>query len=161
MGAVVLGDLEPPGTESDVEPVGEVDVAHAPLVAIEVGGEQVPLAIDELPLVALLGVFAEGETVVRDAAELRLKETDRIAAVVEGLSGLGAEIEATDDGFVVQGTGRLRGGEFDSHGDHRMAMLGAIAGLASEEGVEVKNMTAASVSYPSFESDLRSLINGS
>ena len=158
MGAVVLGDLEPPGTDSAHEPIGEVDVAQAPLVATEVAGDEVPLAIDELPLVALLGVFAEGQTVVRDAAELRVKETDRIAAVVEGLGGLGAEIEATDDGFVVQGTGRLRGGVFDSRGDHRMAMLGAIAGLASEEGVEVKNMTAASVSYPSFESDLRALL---
>jgi 3-phosphoshikimate 1-carboxyvinyltransferase len=159
MGAVVLGDLEEPGTESAHEPVGEIDVANAPLEATEVGGDEVPLAIDELPLVALMGVFAEGETVVRDAAELRVKETDRIESVVEGLRGLGAEIEATPDGFVVQGTGRLRGGTFDSRGDHRMAMLGAVAGLASEEGVHVENMTAASVSYPSFESDLRSLLN--
>jgi 3-phosphoshikimate 1-carboxyvinyltransferase len=159
MGAVVIGDLEAPGTESAHEPVGEVDVAHAPLEATTVEGDEVPLAIDELPLVALLGVFAEGETIVRDAQELRVKETDRIQAVVEGLRGLGAEIEATPDGFVVQGTGRLRGGTFDSRGDHRMAMLGAVAGLASEEGVTVHDMTAASVSYPSFESDLRSLLN--
>src|SRR4051794_37981914 len=161
MGAIVIGDLEPPGTESAHEPVGEVDVAHAPLESTEVGGDEVPLAIDELPLVALLGVFAEGETVVRNAEELRVKETDRIAAVVDGLKGLGAEIEATEDGFVVQGTGRLRGGTFDSRGDHRMAMLGAIAGLASDEGVEVQNMMAASVSYPSFEADLRSLLTDS
>jgi 3-phosphoshikimate 1-carboxyvinyltransferase len=161
MGAVVLADLERPGTESAVEPVGEVDVAHAPLEATLVEGDEIPLAIDELPLVALLAVFAEGETVVRDAEELRVKETDRIIAVVEGLRGLGAEIEATDDGFVVQGTGKLRGGTFDSRGDHRMAMLGAIAGLASEEGVYVENMTAAAVSYPTFESDLRSLIGNS
>jgi 3-phosphoshikimate 1-carboxyvinyltransferase len=160
MGAVVIGDLEAPGTESPREPVGEVDVAHAPLEATEVGGDEVPLAIDELPLVALLGVFAEGETVVRDAEELRVKETDRIESVVDGLRGLGAEIEATKDGFVVQGTGRLKGGTFDSRGDHRMAMLGAVAGLASDEGVVVENMTAASVSYPSFESDLRGLLNG-
>jgi 3-phosphoshikimate 1-carboxyvinyltransferase len=159
MGAVVLGDLEPPGTEAAHEPIGEVDVAYAPLEATEVGGDEVPLAIDELPLVALLGVFADGETVVRDAEELRVKETDRIESVVDGLRGLGAEIEATPDGFVVQGTGRLRGGVFDSRGDHRMAMLGAVAGLASEEGVKVENMTAASVSYPSFESDLRGLLN--
>ena len=158
MGAVVLGDLEAPGTDSPDEPIGEVDVAYAPLEAAEVGGEEVPFAIDELPLVALLGVFADGETLVRDAAELRVKETDRIESVVEGLRGLGAEIEATADGFVVQGTGRLRGGVFDSRGDHRMAMLGAVAGLASDEGVEVLNMTAASVSYPSFESDLRGLL---
>jgi 3-phosphoshikimate 1-carboxyvinyltransferase len=161
MGAIVIGDLEAPGTESASEPIGEVDVAHAPLESTEVGGDEVPLAIDELPLVALLAVFAEGETVVRDAGELRVKETDRIAAVVDGLKGLGAEIEATADGFVVQGTGRLRGGVFDSRGDHRMAMLGAIAGLASEEGVEVQNMMAASVSYPSFEPDLRSLLTNS
>jgi 3-phosphoshikimate 1-carboxyvinyltransferase len=161
MGAVVLGDLEEPGTETGDEPVGEIDVAHAPLEATLVDGGEVPLAIDELPLVALLGVFAEGETVVRDAAELRVKETDRIAAVVDGLKALGAEIDATADGFVVQGTGRLRGGVFEARGDHRMAMLGAIAGLASEEGVEVKGMTASSVSYPSFESDLRSLFANS
>jgi 3-phosphoshikimate 1-carboxyvinyltransferase len=158
MGAVLLADLEAPGTESAHEPVGEVDVAHAPLEATAVGGEEVPLAIDELPLVALLGVFAEGETIVRDAQELRVKETDRIASVVEGLRGLGAEIEATSDGFVVHGTGRLRGGAFDSCGDHRMAMLGAVAGLASEEGVDVLNMTAASVSYPMFQSDLGRLV---
>src|SRR4051812_29666765 len=103
MGAVVLGDLEPLGTETGDEPVGEIDVAHAPLEATFVDDGEVPLAIDELPLVALLGVFAEGETVVRDAAELRLKETDRIAGVVDGLKGLGAQIEATEDGFVVQG----------------------------------------------------------
>jgi 3-phosphoshikimate 1-carboxyvinyltransferase len=160
MGAVVIGDLEAPGTESPREPIGEVDVAYAPLEATQVSGDEVPLAIDELPLVALLGVFAEGETVVRDAEELRVKETDRIESVVDGLRGLGAEIEATKDGFVVHGTGKLRGGTFDSRGDHRMAMLGAVAGLASEEGVEVQNMTAASVAYPSFEADLRSLLNG-
>jgi 3-phosphoshikimate 1-carboxyvinyltransferase len=158
MGAVVLGDIEPAGTESAEEPVGEIDVANAPLEATFVDGGEVPLAIDELPLVALLGVFADGETVVRDAGELRVKETDRIGGVVDGLRGLGAEIEATGDGFVVRGTGRLRGGVFHSRGDHRLAMLGAIAGLASEEGVEVEGMTAAAVSYPSFESDLRGLV---
>ncbi|MGH2958656.1 MAG: 3-phosphoshikimate 1-carboxyvinyltransferase, partial [Solirubrobacterales bacterium] len=92
------------------------------------------------------------------AEELRFKESDRIATVVNGLSGLGADIEATDDGFVVRGTGSLKGGTISSHGDHRLAMLGAIAGLASEEGVTVDGMEAASVSYPTFESDLRHLI---
>ena len=97
-----------------------------------------PLAIDELPLVALLGCFAEGRTVVSGAGELRHKESDRIAAVVEGLRGIGAEIEAPEDGFAVRGTGGLRGGTLDARGDHRMAMLGAVAGLASREGVEVR-----------------------
>ena len=116
-----------------------------------------PLAIDELPLVALLGCFAEGETIVTGAEELRVKETDRIATVVDGLRGLGADIEATYDGFVVRGTGGLRGGTIASHGDHRLAMLGAVAGLASREGVTVDGMDAAAVSYPGFESDLASL----
>ena len=118
-----------------------------------------PLAIDELPLVALLGCFAEGETLVRGAAELRLKETDRIATVVDGLRGLGASIEATDDGFVVTGTGGLRGGTMEAHGDHRLAMLGAVAGLASREGVEVVGMEAAAVSYPGFTADLGRLLS--
>jgi 3-phosphoshikimate 1-carboxyvinyltransferase len=76
---------------------------------------------------------------------------------VEGLRGLGAEIEALEDGFAVRGTGGLRGGALDAHGDHRMAMLGAVAGLASRDGVEVVGMDAAAVSYPGFEADLRSL----
>jgi len=159
MGGIVLGDLEPdPGDElSSTEPVEDLDVAAAPLVGTAVEPEEVPLAIDELPLVALLGCFAEGETVVRGAQELRLKETDRIATVVEGLRGLGGEIEATPDGFVVTGTGGLRGGVIDSHGDHRLAMMGAIAGMASQEGVEVLGMDAAAVSYPRFMDDFAAL----
>jgi 3-phosphoshikimate 1-carboxyvinyltransferase len=159
MGAVILGDLEEPGTEADQEPVGELDVASSPLEATEVEPQEVPLAIDELTLVALLGAFADGETVVRGAGELRHKESDRIATVVEGLSSLGADIEETDDGFVVRGDGSpLPGGALDSHGDHRLAMLGAVAGLASTEGVEVVGMDAAAVSYPGFERDLRALL---
>ena len=119
--------------------------------------DEVPLAIDELPLVALLGCFAEGETVVEGARELRLKESDRIATVVDGLRGLGADIEATEDGFAVRGTGGLRGGTLHAHGDHRLAMLGAVAGLASREGVEVVGMEAAAVSYPGFTHDLATL----
>ncbi len=159
MGAVIVGDLEAPGEFSDVEPVGELDVAAAALEATVVEPEEVPLAIDELPLVALLGAFAEGETVVRGAGELRHKESDRIAAVVDGLRALGADIEATDDGFAVRGDGSpLRGGVIDARGDHRIAMLGAIAGLASTDGVEVLGMDSAAISYPGFESDLRALL---
>ena len=147
----LIGDAGP-------EPFGTLWARHTSLAGAEVGGEDVPLAIDELPLVALLGCFAEGETVVRDAAELRHKESDRIAGVVEGLRALGAEIEATDDGFAVQGTGELRGGTIDARGDHRLAMLGAVAGLASSEGVEVEGFEAVAVSYPSFDRDLASLL---
>jgi len=160
MGGIVIGDLEaePVDDVPPVEPVGDLDVAAGPLVGTVVEPGEVPLAIDELPLVALLGCFAEGETVVRGAQELRLKESDRIATVVEGLRGLGAEIEATEDGFAVTGTGGLRGGSIRAHGDHRLAMLGAVAGMASREGVEVVGMEAAAVSYPRFMDDVERLI---
>ena len=158
MGAVVTGVLEAPGAGApDVEPVSALDVAHGSLVGTEVGEDEVALAIDELPLVALLGCFADGVTSVSGAAELRVKETDRIATVVAGLRGLGGDIDATEDGFVVRGTGGLRGGALDSHGDHRLAMLGAVAGLASRDGVEVAGMDAAAVSYPAFVGDLERL----
>jgi len=159
MGGMVVGVLEPPPAGDEpvptAETISDVEVWQAPLRATTVEAHEVPLAIDELPLVALLGCFAEGETIVRGARELRVKESDRIAGVVDGLRGLGAEIEATEDGFVVTGTGcGLRGGTIQAHGDHRMAMLGAIAGLASRDGVRVVGMEAAAVSYPGFLQDL-------
>ena len=159
MGAIIVGDLEPEGTPSGPEePVSDLDIAAGPLEGTTVEPHEVPLAIDELPLIALVGCFAEGETVVRGANELRFKESDRIAGVVDGLRGLGADIEATEDGFVVRGTGGLRGGTIASRGDHRLAMLGAVAGLASQEGVEVVGMDAAAVSYPGFPDDLAALV---
>lgn len=152
MGAVVVGERERrrDGVVPGEEPVADLDVAHGPLKATTIEAEEVPLVIDELPLVALLGCFAEGETIVRGAEELKHKESDRIATVVDGLRGLGADIEATEDGFVVQGGTGIRGGTLHAHGDHRLAMLGAVAGLASREGVTVVGMEAAEVSYPGF-----------
>jgi 3-phosphoshikimate 1-carboxyvinyltransferase len=159
MGATIEGELEEPGAQPDGEPIGELEVASAPLAGTVVEPEEIPLAIDELTLVALLGAHAEGETLVRGAEELRLKESDRIDAVVEGLRGLGADIEGTADGFVVRGAGSpLRGGTIHARGDHRIAMLGAVAGLASTDGVEVIGMDAAAVSYPGFEADIRALV---
>jgi 3-phosphoshikimate 1-carboxyvinyltransferase len=102
------------------EPQGALRARSSTLAGTEVGGDEVPLAIDELPLVALAGCFAEGETVIRDAGELRHKESDRIAAVCEGLEALGGDAEPSDDGMVVRGGG-LRGGTLDARGDHRMA----------------------------------------
>lgn len=157
MGAIVLGETEAVGELATVEPSCDLDVSHGPIEGTEVGAEEVPLAIDELPLVALMGCFADGQTVVRGAAELRIKESDRIATVVEGLRGLGAEIEATPDGFAVQGTDGLRGGRLQTYGDHRLALLGAVAGLASNEGVTVVGMEAAETSYPGFARDLAAL----
>jgi 3-phosphoshikimate 1-carboxyvinyltransferase len=143
------------------EPVGAVRVRASELRGTEVGGDEVPLAIDELPLVALAACFAEGETTIRDAAELRRKESDRVATTCEALTTLGATAEPAEDGMRIEGGGGLRGGTVRSHGDHRIAMLGAIAGLASREGVEVDGMDAAAVSYPGFEADLASLLGGS
>jgi 3-phosphoshikimate 1-carboxyvinyltransferase len=159
MGAIVLGELEPVGAFSAAEPVADLDVSSAPIEGTVVEPHEVPLAIDELPLVALLGCFAEGETIVRGAGELRVKESDRIATVVDGLRGLGADIEDAPDGFVVRGTNGLRGGTIDAHGDHRLALLGAVAGLASREGVEVVGMEAAAVSYPGFADDVTKLVS--
>ncbi len=139
------------------EPRGTVMARHSPLSSTHVAAGEVPLAIDELPLVALAGAFAEGETVVRGAEELRHKESDRVATVVDAINGVGGDAEAFEDGFAVRGTGGLRGGRIASHGDHRLAMMGALAGLASRDGVEVEGMDAAGVSYPGFEADLRSL----
>jgi len=158
MQGIVLGDLEDEtGELLREEPKSDLDVAHGALEGTIVEADEVPLAIDELPLVALLGCFAEGETIVRGAQELRVKESDRIAGVVDGLRGLGADIEATDDGFAVRGKGGLHGGTIDAHGDHRLAMMGAVAGLASKEGVEVLGIEAAAVSYPTFVEDLARL----
>ncbi|MGH2937772.1 MAG: 3-phosphoshikimate 1-carboxyvinyltransferase [Solirubrobacterales bacterium] len=158
MGAEAI-EITPKGEEGG-EPIGDIRVGHSELRGGEVGGADVPLAIDELPLVALAACFAEGTTTIRDAAELRRKESDRIAVVSDALRALGGRVEETEDGMVIEGTDGLRGGAIDSHGDHRIAMLGAIAGAASADGVEVGNMAAAEVSYPGFEVDLTSLQHG-
>ncbi len=152
--AMTVHEIREPGPE----PIATLHVRSASLHGAEITEADVPAAIDELPLIALLGCFAEGETVVGGAAELRAKESDRISGVVEGLGALGADIEARPDGFVVRGGGGLRGGRLDARGDHRLAMVGAIAGLASEEGVEVDGFEAVAVSYPRFERDLRALL---
>jgi 3-phosphoshikimate 1-carboxyvinyltransferase len=152
--AMNVHDIREPGPE----PIATLEVSTAPLHGTEITAADVPAAIDELPLLALIACFAQGETVVSGAGELRAKESDRIAGVVEGLSGLGGDLEARPDGFAVRGTNGLRGGRLDARGDHRLAMVGAIAGLASEEGVDVDGFEAVAVSYPRSERDLRSLL---
>jgi 3-phosphoshikimate 1-carboxyvinyltransferase len=154
MKPMTVEEIREPGPE----PIARLNLRHTPLSGTRVTAEDVPAAIDELPLVALLGCFAEGETVVTGAAELRAKESDRVAGIVDGLAALGAEIEGRPDGFAVRGTGGLRGGTLDARGDHRLAMVGAVAGLASHEGVEVRGFESVAVSYPGFERDLRSLL---
>jgi len=141
------------------EPVGDVRLQYAELVATRVGAGEVPLLVDELPLVALAASHARGETVVSGAEELRHKETDRIEAVFDGLRAAGARIQARPDGWSITGVpSRLRGGQVDARGDHRIAMLGAIAGLASREGVDVGGAETVAVSFPGFYDLLDSLV---
>jgi 3-phosphoshikimate 1-carboxyvinyltransferase len=140
------------------EPAGDVEVRASELVGTSVEAEDVPGLVDELLLVALVAAHARGETVVRGASELRVKESDRLEAVVEELRRIGAHVRATEDGFRVRGVpARVRGGVVDSRGDHRIAMLGAIAGLASKEGVELRGHEVVDVSFPGFFDLLRQL----
>lgn len=155
MGAEI--EVEPTG-DSGGEPIGRIVARSSELRPVEVGGAEIPLAIDELPLIALAAAFARGRTVIRDAGELRKKESDRITTVTAALGAIGVPVEATDDGMVIDGNGSVEGGTVVSEGDHRIAMLGAIAGLASRSGVSVEGFDAASVSYPRFGDDLRSLL---
>lgn len=141
------------------EPVGSVQVQYAPLVATGVTEQEVPLLVDELPLVALLGTHARGETVVTGAAELRVKESDRVEAVTDALRACGARIRSREDGWVITGVPtRLRGGKVDARGDHRIAMLGAVAGLASREGVEIQGAETVAISFPGFFDLLDSVV---
>jgi 3-phosphoshikimate 1-carboxyvinyltransferase len=137
------------------EPVADVEVRPAELVATEVEPELVPALIDELPLVALLACFAHGVTTIRGAGELRVKESDRIATVAEALNAVGGHVEALEDGFRIRGVpSRLRGGRVDAAGDHRVAMLGAVAGVCSQHGVDVHGSDALGVSFPDFSERL-------
>jgi 3-phosphoshikimate 1-carboxyvinyltransferase len=134
------------------EPVGDLDVRSAELVATDVGSDEVPRLVDELPLFALVAACAHGESEVRGARELRVKETNRIETVTIALRALGIRIRAGEDGFGVRGipSRPKGGGRVDAAGDHRIAMLGAIAGLVSREGVEVEGAEAVAISFPGF-----------
>jgi 3-phosphoshikimate 1-carboxyvinyltransferase len=140
------------------EHVASVQVQSAELVATEIGADEVPGLVDELPLVALLASHARGATRVSGAAELRVKETDRVEAVTDGLRALGARVRSHPDGWTVTGVpARLRGGRIDARGDHRIAMLGAVAGLASREGVAIEGADTAAISFPGFYELLESV----
>lgn len=137
------------------EPVADISVRSSRLRGAEIAGDLVPRAVDELPLIALAACFAKGETLIRDAAELRVKESDRIRATVRSLRALGAEVEELPDGLRVRPTRRrLRGAALSSFGDHRLAMMLAVAGLLARGRSVVRNAAAVAVSYPLFWRDL-------
>jgi len=147
--------------EESGEPTADISVWASETHGAEIDGDTVVRMIDEFPALAVLATQAHGRTVVREAAELRVKETDRIAALVSELSKLGANIEGRPDGFVVHGPTPLRGGTVDSYSDHRLAMALAVAGLVAEGPVLVKNAACVADSFPGFGKILHSLQNGS
>ncbi len=137
------------------EPMGDIFITNSELKGIEIGGTMIPRVIDEIPVIAVAAAFAKGLTIIKNAEELRVKETDRITAIATELKKIGAKIEETKDGLIIQGTGKLTGGEINSYQDHRMAMALAIAGLASQEGVIIDNPQWVEISYPNFFDEIR------
>lgn len=161
MGAEVRVIESATAEETVGEPVGSVTVRGGTLRGTEVAGEEIPNLIDELPVVAALGACAEGETRISDAAELRVKESDRIAAIATVIRAFGVEnVEEFPDGLCVRGSGRVKGGTMvDSRGDHRIAMAAAILSLTAEEPVVIRGVACVATSYPTFWEDL-ALVTG-
>jgi 3-phosphoshikimate 1-carboxyvinyltransferase len=151
--AITLHDVR----EESGEPVADIEIKYAPLAAITLGGEIVVRMIDELPILAVAATQARGATIIKDAAELKVKETNRIDTTVQELRKMGAYIEATDDGFTIEGPTKLHGAVLDSHGDHRLAMMAAIAGLCAQNNTEVLNANVIKDSFPGFADCLRSI----
>lgn len=139
------------------EPTGDLLVRHSNLHGTTVGGAVIPTLIDELPVVAALACFAEGTTVIKDAQELKVKESNRIDVMVQNLSAMGAHITATDDGMIIEGGHPLHGAVIDSKLDHRIAMTFAVTALAAEEETEILGADCVRISYPGFYEDLKRL----
>ena len=146
------------------ERTADIRVRSSELHGTEISGDMIPTLIDELPLIAVAASMAQGTTVIRDAAELKVKESDRIALVTKNLRAMGADIEATDDGFVINSGGKpgpLHGAVIDDALDHRIAMSFAIAGLAADGETEIVHPGCVDISYPGFFSTLSDLTGGS
>lgn len=140
------------------EKSGDITISQKQLLGTTIDGDIIPRLIDELPIIALLATQAKGTTIIKDAEELRVKETDRIEAVVDVLSTLGAQVQSTEDGMMIKGPTTLTGGEISSYHDHRIAMMGAIASLIAEDEVILDDDSSIAVSYPNFFEDLQRII---
>ena len=147
-------------TSAEPEPMGTIEVSAQPLHAISIEESEVPAILDELPLLGIVAAFAAGTTVVRGARELRVKESDRIAVLVNGLRALGGVVAEADDGFDVTGGRPLRGATVESGGDHRLAMAFAIAALGASAPVTIEDSGCVAISHPSFFTDLEALCRG-
>ncbi|WP_277585433.1 3-phosphoshikimate 1-carboxyvinyltransferase [Psychrobacillus antarcticus] len=143
---------------SSHEEMGTIDIESSDLVGTEIGGELIPRLIDEIPVIALLATQANGKTIIKNAEELKVKETNRIDAVVNELKKLGANIIATDDGMIIEGPTTLHGGELLTYGDHRIGMMAAVASLITTDPVTIDNAGCIAVSYPTFFEDISSVI---
>ena len=143
----------------DSEPAADLLVRYAPLHGTEIGGELIPRLIDELPVLAVAAACAEGRTVIRDAAELKVKESNRIHTMAEGLSRLGAKVAETEDGLIIDGGATLHGGEIESYLDHRVAMSFAILSLVTDGKVKITHPECVNISAPTFYEDLERLRN--
>jgi 3-phosphoshikimate 1-carboxyvinyltransferase len=154
MGAEVTVEEQP---ESSGEPIGSITITCDELKGVEIGGDLIPRLIDEIPIIAVVATQAKGKTIIRDAAELKVKETNRISTTANELRKLGAKVEETEDGLIIEGKTSLHGAICNSHGDHRIGMAMAIAGLATDEGVVVDGAEAIQVSFPGFYELLKQL----
>ena len=143
--------------ENGGEPVADILVRHSSLKSTTIQGAIIPTLIDELPMIAVMACFAKGTTIIKDAAELKVKESDRISVMADNLSRMGAHITATEDGMIIEGGYPLHGTEIDSHLDHRIAMSFAVAALASEGETTIKDADCVKISYPDFYKDLLNL----
>jgi 3-phosphoshikimate 1-carboxyvinyltransferase len=150
-------DIRPVSETMQGEPAADLLVRTASLKGTVIEGSLIPALIDELPVLAVMAAAAEGETVIRDAAELKVKESDRIATVTEGLRAMGADITPTDDGMIIRGGRPLHGALIHTYGDHRLAMSFAVAGMIAEGETLLDNAECAAVSYPAFFTDLQRL----
>ncbi|HHV13722.1 MAG TPA: 3-phosphoshikimate 1-carboxyvinyltransferase [Clostridiales bacterium] len=139
------------------EPMADLLVRHSELKGVEIGGDIIPTLIDEIPVLAVLACLAKGKTIIRDAAELKVKESNRIDMMADNLSRMGADIRATDDGMVINGGKPLHGATIESKADHRIAMTFAIASLIAEGETLIREAECVTVSYPNFHSDLSAL----
>lgn len=139
------------------EPVADLIIRHSELIGTEIGGDIIPTLIDEIPVIAILACFAKGKTVIKDATELKVKESNRIDVMVDNLSRMGADITATEDGMIINGGKTLHGAEIDSKSDHRIAMSFAVASLMAEGETSILDAECVNISYPDFYKDLNSL----
>ena len=139
------------------EPAADLLVKASRLHGVEIGGEEIPSLIDEIPVIAAAACFADGVTVIRDAAELKVKESNRIAAMTENLRAMGADVTETEDGMIIRGGRPLHGAVIDSRNDHRIAMTFAVAALAAEGETSIPQWDCVNISYPGFLEDLRKL----